>query len=91
MNLLSLAAEETTLNYKLNTSVQESLQDSAHKTLCPHFHTITFQMRAAFSTAQDLQNMQRPFLQAICTAVLRPALRHLYLLQKSLSFKLAEA
>lgn len=25
--------------------------------LCPHFHTNAFQMRAAFSIAQDLQNM----------------------------------
>lgn len=93
VSLLSLAVEETTLNYKLNASVQESLRDSAHKTLRPHFSRNRFPDESSiFHSTGSAKYALRPFLRAVRAGVLRPALCHLYHLpQKSLSFKLAEA
>lgn len=58
LNLLSVPVEETTLNYKLSTSVQAPPRRSSHKPRCPQFHTAPSQMRTAFSRAQELQNVQ---------------------------------
>lgn len=58
LNLLSVAVEGTTLNYKLSTSVQAPPRHSSHKSQLPPLHTAPFQVRTAFPRAQDLPNKQ---------------------------------